>query len=84
MVTDSGAATFCMYLAGEAGVSMLGVYLFITFGNGFRYGRNYLFVCQLLCLIGFASVLRFSPYWENHQVAGWGLMMFVPSAIARA
>ncbi len=64
-----------MYLAGEAGVSMLGVYLFITFGNGFRYGRSYLFACQLLCLIGFTVVLLTAPYWAKHQVAGWGLMI---------
>src|SRR5664279_2269107 len=30
MLADSGAATFCMFLAGESGVSMVGVYLFIT------------------------------------------------------
>lgn len=75
MLSDAGAATFCMYLAGEAGVSMLGVYLFITFGNGFRYGRRYLFACQALCLAGFTGVLMFAPYWERHQVAGWGLMI---------
>ena len=74
MLSDAGAATFCMFLAGEAGVSMLGVYLFITFGNGFRYGRNYLFACQVLCLIGFAGVLAYAPYWGRHREAGWGLM----------
>ena len=74
MLADAGAATFCMFLAGESGVSMVGVYLFITFGNGFRYGRSYLFACQLLCLIGFTAVLMFAPYWNAHQVAGWGLM----------
>jgi two-component system, sensor histidine kinase RpfC len=75
MLADAGAATFCMFLAGESGVSMIGVYLFITFGNGFRYGRKYLFACQLLCLGGFAAVLLWAPYWANHQVAGWGLMI---------
>ncbi len=74
MLADAGAATFCMFLAGESGVSMIGVYLFITFGNGFRYGRSYLFACQLLCLTGFTAVLMFAPYWKLHQVAGWGLM----------
>jgi len=44
-----------MFLAGEAGVAMIGVYLFITLGNGFRYGRAYLFACQALCLFGYIS-----------------------------
>jgi two-component system, sensor histidine kinase RpfC len=75
MVADAGAATFCMFLAGEPGVSMIGVYLFITFGNGFRYGIPSLFACQALCLVGFIAVLLFAPYWKGHQVAGWCLMV---------
>ena len=75
MVADVGAATFCMFLAGEAGVSMVGVYLFITFGNGFRYGRAYLFSCQVLCLVGYSAVLLFAPYWQGHFVTGSGLMV---------
>jgi two-component system, sensor histidine kinase RpfC len=71
MLVDGGAATFCMFLAGESGVSMVGVYLFITFGNGFRYGRAYLFACQALCLVGFDAVLLFAPYWQGHRVTGW-------------
>lgn len=75
MLADSGAATFCMFLAGESGVSMIGVYLFITFGNGFRYGRPYLFACQALCIIGYSAVLAFAPYWSIHRTAGWSLMI---------
>jgi two-component system sensor histidine kinase RpfC len=75
MVADSGAATFCMFLAGESGVSMIGVYLFITFGNGFRYGRACLFACQALCVVGYGAVLLFAPYWQGHKVAGWCLMV---------
>jgi two-component system, sensor histidine kinase RpfC len=75
MLADAGAATFCMFLAGESGVAMIGVYLFITFGNGFRYGRAYLFACQALCILGFLAVLFYAPYWEIHRVAGWCLMI---------
>lgn len=75
MLADAGAATFCMFLAGEAGVLMIGVYLFITFGNGFRYGRSYLFACQALCIAGFSGVLAYVPYWQSHRTAGWSLMV---------
>jgi two-component system sensor histidine kinase RpfC len=70
MVADAGAATFCMFLAGESGVAMVGVYLFIIFGNGFRYGRAYLVACQALCLVGYSAVLLFAPYWQGHPTAG--------------
>jgi two-component system sensor histidine kinase RpfC len=75
MAADAGVATFVMFLASESGVLMVGVYLFFTFGNGFRYGRASLFACQSLCLVGFWGVLRFAPYWQANQVAGWCLMV---------
>src|ERR1700676_3927763 len=75
MLADAGAATFFMFLAGESGVSMVGVYLFITFGNGFRYGLAYLFACQVLCLVGYWGVLRYATYWQAYQVAGGCLML---------
>src|SRR6476659_6485321 len=53
MIADNSGATWYMCLAGEYGFSMLGVLLFVTFGNGFRYGRRYLFLSQGLALIGF-------------------------------
>src|SRR6185503_15064016 len=70
MVNDAAAATTVMFLTGEAGASMIGVYLFITFGNGFRYGRAYLFACQSLCLLGYTAVLFFDDHWQHHQTVG--------------
>lgn len=75
MLADAGTATIVVLTTNEAGVAMIGVYLFITFGNGFRYGRRYLFACQFLCLIGFAIALFFAPYWQMHQVGGWNLFV---------
>jgi two-component system sensor histidine kinase RpfC len=75
MLSDTGGATFYMCLAGEYGVSMIAVYLFVTFGNGFRFGRKYLFACQALCILGLSGVLLFVPYWKNHQPAGIGLLI---------
>jgi two-component system sensor histidine kinase RpfC len=75
MLADVSAASFCMSLAGEAGTSMIGVYLFITLGNGFRYGRAYLFVCQALCVLGLVAVLALSPYWQLHFVAGISMLV---------
>jgi len=75
MVNDAGMSTLVMFLTGEAGAAMIGVYLFITFGNGFRYGRAYLFACQALCLAGYASVLFLHDHWQQHQTVGWSLMI---------
>jgi two-component system sensor histidine kinase RpfC len=75
MIADSATTTFCVALSGEVGIAIFGVYLFISFGNGFRYGRSYLFGCQAMCLVGFIGVLILSDYWEQHQIAGWGLFI---------
>jgi len=75
MLADNSGATWYMCLAGEYGFSMIGVFLFVTFGNGFRYGRRYLFGSQALSLIGFAGVLTFVQYWQGHRAAGIGLLI---------
>src|SRR6266508_6562302 len=55
---------------GERGAFVLFVYLFITFGNGFRFGRLYLHACQLMGIVGFALVLLLSPFWSQHRSIG--------------
>jgi two-component system sensor histidine kinase RpfC len=75
MVADSACTTFCVALSGEVGVAIFGVYLFISFGNGFRYGRAYLFACQAMCLAGFLWVMLATEYWARHRIAGWGLFI---------
>ena len=75
MLADNSGATWYMCLAGEYGFSMIGVLLFVTFGNGFRYGRRYLFGSQALALIGFVGVLLFVSYWQGHRAAGTGLLI---------
>ena len=74
MIADNGGATWYICLAGEYGFSMIGVLLFVTFGNGFRYGRRYLFASQAMAIVGYACVLAFVPYWREHRHAGTGLL----------
>jgi two-component system sensor histidine kinase RpfC len=75
MLADNSGATWYMCLAGEYGFSMIGVFLFVTFGNGFRYGRRYLFASQALSIVGFVGVLTFVQYWQGHRAAGIGLLI---------
>ena len=75
MVADNGVTTFCLMQMGEGGAVVIGVYLFITFGNGFRYGRQYLHVCQGLAVLGFTSVLVLSDFWSQHVAIGTGFLI---------
>jgi two-component system sensor histidine kinase RpfC len=75
MVADNAVTTYCLYQMGEGGAVVIGVYLFITFGNGFRYGRRYLYVCQALGIAGFGCVLAFSEFWSQHIAIGIGFLI---------
>ena len=75
IVADTGLTTWLMFVSGEYGVALVGVYLFVAFGNGFRYGRRYLLLSQALALIGFLAVMGYAPYWRAHPNAGWSLMI---------
>ena len=75
MVADNAVTTYCLMNMGEGGAVVIGVYLFITFGNGFRYGRRYLHACQAMGIIGFSSVLVVSEFWSHHIAIGLGFLI---------
>ena len=75
MIADNAANSYFMFVVGEGGAIVFGVYLFVTFGNGFRYGRKYLHVSQALSLLGFGIVLLVSPFWSQHPWIGAGMML---------
>ena len=75
MVADNAVTTFCLMQMGEGGAVIIGVYLFITFGNGFRYGRRYLHVCQAMGILGFSLVLALSDFWSQHVAIGTGFLI---------
>ena len=75
MIADNSVTTYCLTQMGEGGAVVIGVYLFITFGNGFRYGRRYLHMCQAMGLVGFTTVLLFSNFWSQHVAIGLGFLI---------
>lgn len=75
MVADNAVTTYCLMNMGEGGAVVIGVYLFISFGNGFRYGRWYLHTCQAMGVLGFSCVLFFSDFWSQHIAIGVGFLI---------
>lgn len=75
MATDMAATTACIHLAGASGSAFYAVYLWISIGNGFRYGLNYLYLCMGLNLIGFGSLIAFSDYWRGNLELSIGLLI---------
>jgi two-component system sensor histidine kinase RpfC len=67
--------TYLLSATGDRGAVFVGAYLFIIFGNGFRFGRSYLHTCQVLSIAGFMLVLARVPWWHNNTFAGLGWLI---------
>src|SRR5262245_43938989 len=50
MIVDIGALTYCLYVGGQTTAVLWPIYLWIIFGNGFRFGLRYLFAAMGLGL----------------------------------
>jgi two-component system sensor histidine kinase RpfC len=74
---DIFIVTYAMAGFDEAATPFFGGYLWLTIANGFRYGRTYLYVSNILCVGGFLVVLMVSDYWQSQWVLGYGLMFWL-------
>lgn len=74
-LADVGAVTWYMAIAGQFGFSAVGVFLFVILGNGFRYGRGYLYLSQALSVLGMSWVLWTVPFWADLRSGGFGLLI---------
>ncbi|KAB2319691.1 response regulator [Betaproteobacteria bacterium SCN1] len=80
-IVDFLTASFLLLMGGETSAPLVGIYLWVTLGNGFRYGVPYMYFSTLLSAVGFGSVLAFNPFWHQHLALGIGIlftMIIVP------
>jgi len=77
VLADAGIVTIALIIAGETSAPFFGGYLWVTIANGLRYGRKYLFATNAVCVLGFVIVLLVTPYWQQQQVLGVGLLFWL-------
>ena len=78
----------CLGLAGDLclaayGISMVGdtagplyvALLWVIFGNGFRYGRIYLYAASAVGTISFGVAIYLNAYWRSHLILAIGLQL---------
>lgn len=73
VIADNAGTTYFMLHMGESGALVVGIYMFVAFGNSYRYGRTYLRISQGLALAGFSLVWYFSDFWSQHFLIGFGM-----------
>lgn len=83
---DVVGTTVFLSLAGDIAVVLIGVYLWVTFGNGFRFGKKYLYHSQAISILGFLIATQVNPFWAKHQpiIVGFFLMLIaLPLYVAK-
>ena len=75
MVCDLGESTYGLFFFGITTSPLYIVYLWVIFGNGFRYGTRYLVLAAALSTLGFGLVISLNPYWHEHLPLGIGLLL---------
>ncbi|WP_313516649.1 hybrid sensor histidine kinase/response regulator [Pseudomonas sp.] len=66
MLHDYAAIAFAMIIGGEAMLPVYGALLWVTVGNGMRYGTRYLALATVLALLSISLIALLSPYlWRN-------------------
>ena len=75
MLHDVTAISLSMYFGEGAGAAVAVIYLWITVGNGFRYGVHYLYACATLCIAGFAVVYLSSQFWQENGLLSLNILL---------
>lgn len=75
MMVDYSAIGAIMSIEGEPASPLYAVYLWVTIGNGMRYGNRYLRFATALATLSFLSAVMLSPYWRANPYLSWGLLI---------
>lgn len=75
MVTDMTTLGLVIHFAGTNGAALYPVYLWITFGNGFRYGNRYLTASAIGSIVSFGLVFAYTDFWWSWPYLSGGLML---------
>lgn len=73
MLTDYGMMTLAMLLKGEPLAWLYVILMWVTVGNGLRYGNRYLAGAVVSACLGFGTVICLNPYWRANFNLGMGL-----------
>ncbi len=74
-IADVTTVTFLMANTGESGAPLFAIYLWVTLGNGFRFGLTALAISTVLSVAGFAVVMLTVELWRQHAMLSAGVML---------
>ncbi|WP_369938836.1 ATP-binding protein [Xanthomonas medicagonis] len=81
MVTDYGLMTVAMILQGEPLAWLYVIIMWVTVGNGLRYGNRYLIGAVVSACVSFGCVILLNGYWRQNitlSVGLWAGLIAIP------
>ncbi|HUA78609.1 MAG TPA: response regulator, partial [Acetobacteraceae bacterium] len=72
---DIGFMSYQLHVGDSLTAIFYPAYLWVIFGNGFRFGIEYLRIAMLESLAGFAAVIATTPFWRQQPPLSAGLMI---------
>ena len=85
MWADILVTSIVMHYFGKYGSPFFVMYLWLTVGNGFRYGYKELIHCAGVSVCGFIVMCLYTPYWREEfllSIAGVMLLSIIPMYVA--
>ena len=73
-------------LTTNLGALLVSIYLWVIFGNGFRYGKSYLYHAQAISIVGFLIAINLNPFWQSQPAISYSLitmLVILPLYVAK-
>ncbi len=73
-------------LTTNLGALLVTIYLWVIFGNGFRYGKPYLYHAQAISIVGFLIAINLNPFWQSQPAISYSLitmLVILPLYVAK-
>jgi len=77
IITDAAMLSLVLGFGGESTAVLFPIYLWVTLGNGFRFGVRYLHMAIAANLTGFVIMALLTPYWREAWEFSTGLAMAI-------
>jgi two-component system sensor histidine kinase RpfC len=74
LLGDIGALSCYLHFGDEVAAAFFPLYLWMVFGNGFRFGHGALITAMLVAIAGFGAVVATTPFWIDHRGLSLGLL----------
>ncbi|MEN1959789.1 ATP-binding protein [Luteimonas sp. MJ246] len=75
MIADYSLMGVGLYLLGDLLAWMYVVIMWVTVGNGLRYGPRWLYLAIGFATVSFGTALLATPYWQQNILLGGGLLV---------